>query len=57
MKGGLYGQHPDLNRLNAGNLAFTTDFRQVYATVLDRWLGRPAAAIVGETFPTLAALT
>ncbi len=57
VKGGLYGQHPDLNRLNAGNLAFTTDFRQVYATVLERWLGRPSAAIVGGTFPTLAALT
>ena len=57
VKGGLYGQHPDLNRLNAGNLAFTTDFRQVYATVLERWLGRPSAAIVGGTFPTLAALS
>jgi uncharacterized protein (DUF1501 family) len=57
VKGGLYGQHPDLNRLNAGNLAFTTDFRQVYATVLERWLGRPSAAIVGGTFPTLSALT
>jgi uncharacterized protein (DUF1501 family) len=56
VKGGLYGQHPDLNRLNAGNLAFTTDFRQVYATVLERWLGRPSTAIVGGTFPTLAAL-
>jgi uncharacterized protein (DUF1501 family) len=57
VKGGLYGRHPDLNRLNAGNLAFTTDFRQVYATVLERWLGRPSAAIVGGTFPTLAALS
>ncbi|HTD33999.1 MAG TPA: DUF1501 domain-containing protein [Candidatus Elarobacter sp.] len=56
VKGGLYGQHPDLGRLNAGNLAFTTDFRQVYATVLERWLGRPSAAIVGGAFPTLAAL-
>lgn len=56
VKGGLYGQHPDLGRLNAGNLAFTTDFRQVYATVLERWLGRPSAAIVGGTFTPLTAL-
>jgi uncharacterized protein (DUF1501 family) len=56
VKGGLYGQHPNLGQLNAGNLAFTTDFRQVYATVLERWLGRPSAAIVGGTFQTLAAL-
>jgi uncharacterized protein (DUF1501 family) len=56
VKGGLYGQHPDMGRLNAGNLAFTTDFRQVYATVLERWLGRPSAAIVGGSFQTLTAL-
>jgi uncharacterized protein (DUF1501 family) len=56
VKGGLYGQHPNLGQLNAGNLAFTTDFRQVYATVLERWLGRPSAAIVGGQFTTLAAL-
>jgi uncharacterized protein (DUF1501 family) len=56
VKGGLYGQHPNLSQLNAGNLAFTTDFRQVYATVLERWLGRPSAAIVGGQFSTLAVL-
>jgi len=56
VKGGLYGDHPDLARLNMGNLAFTTDFRSVYATVLERWLGRPSLAIVGGAFPTLAAL-
>jgi uncharacterized protein (DUF1501 family) len=56
VKGGMYGQHPNLGQLNAGNLAFTTDFRQVYATVLERWMGRPSAAIVGGQFQTLAAL-
>ncbi|MBV9439622.1 MAG: DUF1501 domain-containing protein [Candidatus Eremiobacteraeota bacterium] len=56
VKGGLYGAHPDLARLNMGNLAYTTDFRSVYATVLERWLGRPSQAIVGGAFPTLPAL-
>lgn len=56
VKGGLYGQHPDLARLNMGNLAYTTDFRTVYATVLERWLGRPSAAIVGGTFAPLPLL-
>jgi uncharacterized protein (DUF1501 family) len=56
VKGGLYGQHPDLSRLNMGNLAFSTDFRNVYATVLERWLGRPSAPIVGANFPTLPLL-
>ena len=57
VKGGLYGQHPDLNRLAMGNLAYSTDFRSVYATVLERWLGRPSAPIVGGGYAPLLALT
>jgi uncharacterized protein (DUF1501 family) len=30
---------------------FETDFRSVYATVIDRWLGADAAAVLGGTFP------
>ncbi|HZO95491.1 MAG TPA: DUF1501 domain-containing protein [Candidatus Baltobacteraceae bacterium] len=56
VKGGLYGSRPDLGALNMGNLAFSTDFRSVYATVLERWLGRPSAAIVGAGFAQLPAL-
>ncbi len=56
VKGGLYGNHPDLAQLNMGNLPFSTDFRSVYATVIERWLGRPSTAIVGAGFPTLSAL-
>ncbi|HEY4439131.1 MAG TPA: DUF1501 domain-containing protein [Candidatus Elarobacter sp.] len=56
VKGGVYGTHPDLGRLAMGNLAYTTDFRSVYATVLERWLARPSTAIVGGSFPTIAAL-
>jgi uncharacterized protein (DUF1501 family) len=49
--GGIYGEPPDLNRLDdAGNLVFTTDFRAIYATVLDRWLGAPSSAILGGSF-------
>lgn len=44
-------QPPDLNRLDsAGNLVFTTDFRSVYAIVLETWLGAPAQAILGGDF-------
>src|SRR5665213_433975 len=56
VKGGLYGRHPDLGQLNAGNLAFSTDFRNVYATVLERWLGRPSASIVGAGYTPLPSL-
>ncbi len=34
VKGGLYGQAPDLTRLDSTqNVAWSTDFRQLYATV------------------------
>lgn len=57
VKGGIYGSNPDLNKLNMGNLAFSTDFRSVYATVLEKWLGRPSAPILAGSFTTLPALT
>jgi uncharacterized protein (DUF1501 family) len=39
VKGGLYGEHPSLTDLDDGNLKMTTDFRRVYATMIDGWLG------------------
>ena len=50
---GLHGQHPDLERLNRGDLAFTTDFRRVYASVLTDWLGADATSILGQRFEPL----
>jgi uncharacterized protein (DUF1501 family) len=51
VQGGIYGEPPDLGNLDsAGNLKYTVDFRSVYATVLDRWLGAPAAGVLGGTF-------
>jgi len=51
VQGAIYGEPPDLNHLDsAGNLLYTTDFRSVYATVLERWLGAPASAILGGSF-------
>ena len=35
---GLHGQTPSLSDLDAGDLKSSTDFRDVYATVLDKWL-------------------
>lgn len=56
VKGGLYGTAPDLGASNMGNLKYTTDFRSVYATVLERWLGRPSEQVLGGAFPTVPAL-
>ncbi|MCI0700407.1 MAG: DUF1501 domain-containing protein, partial [Planctomycetia bacterium] len=50
VKSGIIGKHPGLTGLKDGNLVHDTDFRQVYAAVLDQWLGVDSKAIVGEGF-------
>ena len=40
--GGLYGPYPDFTTLDpTGDFIYTTDFRQLYATILGRWFGAP----------------
>lgn len=56
VKGGVYGALPDLSDTNMGNVRYTTDFRNVYATVLERWLGRPSKKILAGEFATIGAL-
>jgi uncharacterized protein (DUF1501 family) len=56
VKGGLYGTAPDLVATNMGNVRFGVDFRAVYATVLERWLRRPAAAVLDGDFRILPVL-
>ncbi|MBI3411086.1 MAG: DUF1501 domain-containing protein [Planctomycetes bacterium] len=47
---GLVGAHPSLTELEDGNLRHHTDFRQVYAAILDRWLGVPSRQVLGQAF-------
>jgi uncharacterized protein (DUF1501 family) len=54
VKGGLYGKPPSLSELVLGdNLESTTDFRRVYATLIEEWLGADAATVLGQPFETL----
>jgi uncharacterized protein (DUF1501 family) len=39
VKGGLYGEFPSLTDLDSGNLKMTCDFRRVYATMMNQWMG------------------
>ncbi len=39
MKAGVFGDHPGLTDLDDGDLKHATDFRSVYSTLLDGWLG------------------
>ncbi len=56
VRNGLIGEHPSLSDLDDGDLKFHTDFRQVYATVLERWLGWPATSVLGGEFKTIDVL-
>ena len=54
---GHYGQTPVLAGLGEGdNLAYTTDFRQVYGTLISDWLGVPAQRVLGGDHRSLAFL-
>lgn len=57
VKRGFYGDQPSLTKLvDNGNLSFTTDFRSVYSTVIDGWLGVPSEALLGKQWGDLGFL-
>jgi uncharacterized protein (DUF1501 family) len=56
VKAGLHGVFPGFDQLDDGDLRHTVDFRSVYATVLDQWLGVPSAGILGPGFAPLGVL-
>ena len=55
--GGLYGEQPSLTDLDqAGNLKFKVDFRSIYATILDRWLGVDSRTVLGVQYENVGFL-
>jgi uncharacterized protein (DUF1501 family) len=56
VRGGLYGEYPSLeaDKLLEGDLQFNNDFRGLYATLLEDWLGLDAKPIVNGSFEKLA---
>lgn len=46
--GGFYGEQPSLTDLDAGDLKESTDFRSVYATLLDKVLGTDPGKVLGS---------
>ena len=56
VKGGLYSEYPSLKQEDledGGDLLHTVDFRSVYTTLLEKWLGLDSKPIVGGTFEPL----
>jgi uncharacterized protein (DUF1501 family) len=55
MKAGLLGAEPSLAPadLKDGDIQFNTDFRSVYASLLQSWLQTNSVPILGRQFPTM----
>ena len=53
VEGGFYGKTPSLTDLDDGNLKMTTDFRRVYASMIQEWMGyqEPASILKGDYRP------
>jgi uncharacterized protein (DUF1501 family) len=52
IKGGLYGEYPSLeeSKLLEGDLHFNNDFRSIYSTIVENWMGLDAKSVVGGSF-------
>ncbi len=50
LKGGLHGSAPSLKLKKNRDLSFSADFRSIYATVIDRWLGGDSQQALGGSF-------
>ncbi len=59
VRGGLYGEQPSLAATEldpAGNVKFKVDFREAYATILDRWLATDSREILGAQYSNIGFL-
>jgi uncharacterized protein (DUF1501 family) len=56
VKAGVHGPYPDLQKLEDGDPKFAIDFRRVYATVIEKWLGCSAEKVLGGKFQHLPLL-
>jgi uncharacterized protein (DUF1501 family) len=56
VRSGLHGPYPNLIDLQAGDPKHAIDFRQIYATILDQWLGAASEKVLGEAFVPLSIL-
>jgi uncharacterized protein (DUF1501 family) len=59
MKSGLLGAEPSLAPadLKDGDIQYNTDFRSVYASLLENWLQTSSVPILGQQFPLLPLVT
>jgi uncharacterized protein (DUF1501 family) len=56
VKAGLHGGYPDLTHLDDGDPIHSIDFRRIYATLLEEWLGVPQKEVLGAGFERMGVL-
>lgn len=55
-KPGRFNAMPDLSNLDDGDLRFNVDFRDIYATILEKWLDTKPESVLGGSFNALPIL-
>ena len=53
VKSGALNDHPSMTDLDEGDLKFSVDYRNIYATVMEKWLGIESKSILGKQFKTM----
>ena len=53
VRGGMHADYPSLSDLTDGDLKVTTDFRQIYSTIIDQVLGADPAVALGKRYEPL----
>lgn len=52
-KPGIFNENPNLSDLDNGDLIYSVDFRKIYASILQDWLGVPPKSILNKDFKPL----
>ena len=55
VNGGMHGEYPSLKEEDQldGDLCFNVDFRSVYSTIIDKWMGLDARSAIGGNYEHL----
>jgi len=53
-KAGLYNDLPDLNNLDTGDMKYSVDFKEVYSTVLEKWLDLVPHKVLSKSYKPLS---
>jgi len=53
VRGGVIGEHPRLDDLDEGDLKMKIDFREIYAAILERWIGVDSKSVLTKAFAPL----